>query len=59
MQEHVRLILACPNCGCTEWISNEDGDYVCVSCGNVDFPENMCAHVEENNYGSRTNGSFV
>lgn len=37
MQEHVRLILACPNCGCTEWISNEDGDYVCVSCGNVEF----------------------
>lgn len=44
----MKIILACPNCGCSEWTNAEEvGCFQCQSCGEVESPENMTAKVEE------------
>jgi hypothetical protein len=43
----MKIILTCPNCGCSEWTDvDEDGCFQCESCGEAAFPENMTAKVE-------------
>ena len=44
----MKLILICPECGCSDWKRNEEeGSFVCASCGQEFYPEDMPASAEE------------
>lgn len=45
MNEAVKLILACPQCGNSTWFSHDDG-FKCAVCEEFCYPEEMCSKTE-------------
>lgn len=49
----LRIFLICPECGSEHWIAREDeeveGAFECADCGELVFPENMCAKTSRDN----------
>lgn len=48
----VKLVLFCPECGCTTWKKPEfdpswDGCFLCKWCGTMTHPEEMGVEAEE------------
>ena len=43
----MKLVLTCPECGCSNWERNEEGSFVCANCGQEAFQEDMPASAEE------------
>ena len=45
MNNAINLLLACPECGGTEWEPAKDRDdepcFRCLKCNSLEFPENM------------------
>lgn len=43
----IRIILTCPECGCSNWLADECGDegFKCFSCGELCTPEQMGAEA--------------
>ena len=49
----MKIVLACPSCGCTEWeraVQDDEYDapiFLCVECGELADTEEMTSVVEE------------
>ena len=45
--EKVKIVLTCPNCGNSNWIRLNAGEFECLSCGDIYAPEDMCSEIKE------------
>ena len=47
MNNTIKILLTCPNCGDSNWIRRKDeeaeGAFECAACGDLVFTEDMCA----------------
>ena len=49
MKECKKLMMTCPRCGNTTWLSREDG-FECTACGEFSYPEDMSSEVSSPKY---------
>ena len=42
----VNILLVCPECGNSTWIRRENGDFECLSCGDIYDEKDMRSMVE-------------